>query len=240
MSATFNSLPVWAPTSKSKPPQGVWSSLGSALLIELGVVGAVMVWVLLHPPQELEQVIPLVMSMLQEPKVDKPLPPKPPEVKPLPVPAKVALAPPKLQAQVAPLTPEVRPVQEVAPPVVAQPTAFSTPAVASAPSTPPTTVVIPPAPAVDPALAYNFKLAAAVQAAFVVPGPASALGFKGRARVEFHLRDGVASNAKIIQPSGLGAVDRAALKAVEAAAFPTPPPALAGKDGVYQIWVACF
>jgi len=74
----------------------------------------------------------------------------------------------------------------------------------------------------------------------VVPGPALALGFKGRARLEFHLRDGVASNVKIIQPSGLGAVDRAALKAVEAAAFPSPPPALAGKDGVYQIWVACL
>jgi periplasmic protein TonB len=228
---------MWAPTSKSKPAQGVWSSLGKALLIELGVVAAVMVWVLMHPPQELEQVIPLVMSMLQEPLVDKPLPPKPPEVKPPPVPAKVALAPPKAQT---PVTPEVRPVQDIAPPMVAQPTAFSSPVVAAAPSPPPPAVVSPPAPAVDPALAYNFKLAAAVQAAFVVPGPASALGFKGRARVEFHLRDGVASNAKVIQPSGLGAVDRAAIKAVEAAAFPAPPPALAGKDGVYQIWVACY
>jgi len=233
-------MPVWAPTSHKKPPQGVWSSLGSALLIELGVVGAVMAWVLLHPPQELAQVIPLVMSMLEEPKVDKPLPPKPPEVKPLPVPTKVTLAPPKPQSQVAPLTPEVRPVQDITPPVVAQPTAFSSPVVAAAPSAPPPAVVTPAAPVVDPALAYNFKLAAAVQTAFVVPGPASALGFKGRARVEFHLRDGVASNAKILQPSGLGAVDRAALKAVEAAAFPPPPPALAGKDGVYQIWVACF
>jgi protein TonB len=177
------------------------------------------------------------MSMLQEPKVDKPLQPKPPEVKPLPVPAKVALAPPKPQT---PVTPEVRPVQDIAHPVVAQPTAFSSPVVAAAPSPPLPAVVSPPAPVVDPALAYNFKLAAAVQAAFVVPGPASALGFKGRARVEFHLRDGVASNAKVIQPSGLGAVDRAAIKAVEAAAFPPPPPALAGKDGVYQIWVACY
>ncbi len=237
MTATLNSMGVWVPTSKSKPPQGILSSLGSALLIELGVVGAVMVWVVMHPPQQLEQVIPLVMSMIQEPKVDKPLPPKPPEIKQPPVPAKVALAPLKPQA---PVTPEVRPLQEVAPPVVAQPTAFSSPVVASAPSSPPPAVASPPAPSVDVALAYNLKLAAAVQAAFVVPGPASALSFKGRARVEFHLRDGVTSNAKVIQPSGLGAVDRAALKAVEAAAYPPPPPALAGKDGVYQIWVACF
>jgi len=35
-------------------------------------------------------------------------------------------------------------------------------------------------------------------------------------------------------------VDRAALKAVELAAFPAPPAALAGKEGVYQIWVACY
>jgi protein TonB len=242
LSPAFNSLPAWAPTSHKKPPQGVGSSLGSALLIELSVVGAVLVWLVMHPPQELEQVIPLVMSMLEDPKVDKPLPPKPPEIKPPPVPAKVVPMPAKPQT---PVTPEARPVPEVAPPVVAQATAFSTPVVAAAspappPPPPPPPVVSPPAPAVDPALIYYGKLTAAVQAAFVVPGPASALGFKGRARVEFHLRDGVASNAKILQPSGLGAVDRAALKAVEAAAFPPPPPALAGKDGVYQIWVACF
>ncbi len=238
MSVTLNSLPVWVPTSKSTPAKGLWASFGSALLLELGLVGAVMVWVLLHPPQELQQVMPLVMSMLDTPRVDKPAPPKPPEVKPPPQAAKVALAPPKPQA---PSTPEVRPVQDMAPPVVAQATAFSSPVAASAaPSVPPPAIVPPPAPSVDPALAYYGKLTAAVQAAFVVPGPASALGFKGRARVEFHLRDGVASNAKIIQPSGLGAVDRAALKAVEAAAYPAPPSALAGKEGVYQIWVACF
>jgi len=198
-----------------------------------------MVWVLIHPQQESQHVIPLVMSMLEEPKVEKPLPPKPQEIKPPPVQAKVVPMPVKPQTSV---TPEVRPVQEVTPPVVAQPTAFSTPVVADSPPAPPPapSVVSSPAPAADPALAYNMKLASAVQAAFVVPGPASALGFKGRARVEFHLRDGVASNAKIIQPSGLGAVDRAALKAVEAASFPAPPPTLAGKDGVYQIWVACF
>ena len=198
-----------------------------------------MVWVVMHPPQELEQVIPLVMTMLEEPKVEKPLPPKPPEIKSPPLSAKVVTTPPKPQT---PVTPEVRPVQEVTPPVVAQANAFSTPVLAATPPAPPPPppVVSPPLPAVDPALAYNLKLAAAVQAAFVVPGPASALGFKGRARVEFHLRDGVASNAKIVQPSGLGAVDRAALKAVEVAAFPAPPPPLAGKEGIYQIWVACF
>lgn len=227
-------IPVWEPTSK-KQAQGLWASLGPALMIELALVGGALVAVMMHPPEELQEVIPLVMSMIEEPKVDKPLPPKPPEVKPPPVAPKMVV-PPQQITPVVPAPAEVRPVTEPPPPVVAQPTAFSAPV---APPPPPA-VVSPQPPAVDPALAYNVKLAAAVQAAFVVPGPASALGFKGRARVEFHLRDGVASNAKIIQPSGLGAVDRAALKAIEVAAFPAPPAALAGKEGVYQIWVACF
>jgi TonB family protein len=95
-------------------------------------------------------------------------------------------------------------------------------------------------PAVDPALAYNIKLAAAVQAAFEVPGTAKALGFKGKARIEFSMRNGVASSIRVIQSSGLSAVDRAAITAVQVASFPQPPITLQNKDGTYQIWVACF
>jgi protein TonB len=94
--------------------------------------------------------------------------------------------------------------------------------------------------AVDPALAYNIKLAAAVQAAFEVPGSAKALGFKGKARIEFSMRNGVASTIRVIQSSGLAAVDRAAVAAVQVASFPHPPSALQNKEGFYQIWVACF
>jgi len=185
----------------------------------------------MRPHEEIVQVMPLVMSMLDAPKEAQPPPPKP---------TKVPEIQPKVKAvvPVLPAVPEVRPPEEPAPPVVAKPTAFSAPA--PLPQVPAAAPVNPPAPVVDPALAYNVKLAAAVQAAFVVPGPAAALGFKGRARVEFHLRDGVVSNAKIVQASGLGAADRAALKAVEMASFPAPPPSLLGKEGVYQIWVACY
>jgi len=175
--------------------------------------------------------MPLVMSMLDAPKEVQPPPLKP---------TKVPEMQPKVKdvVPVLPVLPEVKPPEEPAPPVVAKPTVFSAPA--PLPQPPAAAPVMPPAPVVDPALAYNVKLAAAVQAAFVVPGPAAALGFKGRARVEFHLRDGVVSNAKIIQASGLGVVDRAALKAVEVASFPVPPTSLVGKEGVYQIWVACY
>ncbi len=105
--------------------------------------------------------------------------------------------------------------------------------------TPPT----PPAPPVDLSeltASYNARLSAAVQAAFVLPSAARQMGFHGKTRVEFHLRDGMVSGARILQSSSLGAVDRAALAAVQSAAFPAPPTALSGKDGVYQIWVACF
>ena len=107
------------------------------------------------------------------------------------------------------------------------------------PSTPTQTPPIA-SPTVDPALAYNVKLAAAVQAAFEVPGSAKALAFKGRARVEFTLHEGMASAIRVIQGSGLGAVDRAAIKAVESATFPLPPVELKNKVGTYQIWIACF
>lgn len=221
----------WTPTSKRIAAKGFWESVFSALAIELGLVGLVIVWVIMHPPEEMQQVIPLVMSLMDAPKEAQPEPPKPqkiPEVTP-----KVKVPP-----QVAQVVPEVKPADEPPPPVVAKPNAFTAPPpsvqpVAAAPANPQP-------PVVDPAIAYNQKLSAAVQAAFVVPGPATALGFKGRARVEFHLKDGAASNIKIIQVSGLGAVDRAAIKAVEAAVFPSPPASLVGKEGVYQIWVACF
>ena len=124
-------------------------------------------------------------------------------------------------------------------PVVTVPTPTSVLAVKSAPPPPPT-LAQPAATAVDPAVAYNAKLAVAVQAAFEVPATAAALNFKGRARVEFNLLDGLVSAIRVVQPSGLGVADRAAIKAVQTASFPTPPPALQGKLGTYQIWVACL
>lgn len=234
MSSSPQAYTAWTPTSKRAGPKGFWASALSALAIELGVVALVVVWVIMHPPEDMPQIIPLVMSMMDAPDKSLPKPPKPPE----PPKAPVVVPKTKTMPPVAQVSPEVRPVDEPAPPVLAKPNAFSAPP----PQVQPAAVApaLPVPQVVDPAVAYNLKLAAAVQSAFVVPGPAAALGFKGRARVEFHLKDGVVSNAKILQASGLGAVDRAALKAVEVAVFPVPPAALLGKEGVYQIWVACF
>jgi protein TonB len=231
LNSAVDPIRQWTPTSKRRGPKGFWESAVSALAIELGVVGLAIVWVVMHPPEEIQQVVPLVMALMDAPKEPQPEPPKPqkvPEVAP-----KMKTPPP-----VAQVVPEVKPVDEPPPPVVAKANAFSAPPPQVQPAAPAPAAPVPPV--VDPAIAYNQKLSAAVQAAFVVPGTATALGFKGRARVEFHLKDGVVSNVKVIQASGLGAVDRAALKAVEAAVFPAPPAALVGKEGVYQIWVACF
>ena len=212
-------------------PKGFWASALSALALEFGLLGIAIVWVIMHPPEDMPQVVPLVMSVMDAPQEVTPKPPEPAKL-PAVVPQNKKL-PPVVQA-----VPEPRPAEEPAPPVVAKATAFSAPPQLVQPALAAQSNPIPPA--VDPAIAYNLKLAAAVQAAFVVPGPATALGFKGRARVEFQLKDGVVSHLKILQASGLGAVDRAALKAVEVAVFPAPPPALTGKEGTYQIWVACY
>ena len=73
----MNQPSAWMPTSKKSNPKGIWSSLGSALLIELALVGVVVGWVIMHPHEEIVQVMPLVMSMLDAPKEVQPPPLKP-------------------------------------------------------------------------------------------------------------------------------------------------------------------
>jgi protein TonB len=199
------------------------------------VIGVLMAWLAAHTPEPTETAVPLSIETLAAPAVKKPREPE--KIKPPPV--------------VPPIKPLVRAVTPTPPAPVPTPVvAAVTPPVSAAPSpiaaaapAPATAAPAVPAPAptaanvVDPAQAYNAKLTAAAQAAFEVPGAVTALSFKGRARVEFNLRDAVASSIHIVQTSGLGAMDRAALKAVQNAAFPQPPASLQGKELRYQIWV---
>jgi TonB family protein len=221
--------------ARSRP----WQAFASALGLEVGVLVAVMAWVETHPPTPIETVVPLLIETLVSPVPEKLPEPEKPKAMPLvqmPSPKPVTQVTPPPAPQPVPVTP-IAPIaarlsEPVAAPVVAGPS--------SAFASPVPTVVAPVVPVVDPAPAYNAKLSAAVQAAFEVPATAAALGFKGRTRVEFSLRDGVVSAIRVVQGSGLGAADRAAIKAVQAAVYPPPPPALQGKEGSYQIWVACF
>jgi TonB family protein len=195
-----------------------WQSFAMALGIEFLLAMMVAGWTLQHLTTMRTEVIPLSIEMLMDV-------PSQAMVTPKPSPQTPAKPNPKITPSPRPDTPQT----------VSQPT-LGNESHAAMPSHAPQVVT----PTIDLALAYNVKLAAAVQAAFEVPGSAKALSFKGKARVEFNLHDGVASAIRVVQSSGLGAVDRAAVKAVEIAKFPLPPAELKSKEGIYQIWVACF
>lgn len=181
---------------------------------------------------KIESVIEPPMEVVIEDLQDKPVePPKTRnEPKPKPEPRPVAksqpLPEPVARAAVAPPPEPVRPpspaiespVVEVTPPVVTPPPQRSNLAA-------------------EREAEFAARVKAAIQAAVVYPSAARAMGFVGRVRVEFHLRDGAASQARILQASGVGMIDRAALSAVTTATFPDAPDTLRGKDQVYQVTV---
>lgn len=85
---------------------------------------------------------------------------------------------------------------------------------------------------------FAAALKAAIQAAVVYPPAARMSGFQGRARIEFLFRDGVCSQVRVIQSSGSGLIDRAALAAVTAATPPPIPDSLKGHSVTYQVTVS--
>lgn len=89
----------------------------------------------------------------------------------------------------------------------------------------------------DPSAEYAAKVHAAVQAAHYYPPAALSLHYSGRVRVEFHLRDGVPSEIRLLAASGFGLIDRAAIQAVQSAKYPEPPPEIKGANNIYQVWV---
>lgn len=221
-----------------------WQSFLAALSLEGLVVLALVAWLAAHPNVIPERVTPISIDSSIPEKLESTLPPEKITPPPLPPSPPISIPKPQRSVQAPASAPTPQPAPEPSPAPSPEPVApVLTPspvaAVKSAPPLPPP-VAQPAAPAIDPAIAYNAKLAAAVQAAFEVPSTAAALNFKGRTRVEFNLLDGVVSAIRVLQPSGLGATDRAAIKAVQTASFPSPPPALQGKSGTYQIWVACL
>jgi protein TonB len=211
-----------------------WLSFAMAFGLETLLIVSVMIWAGRHITPTVQEVTPLTIELAEEKLIEKkPVPVEPPK------PQRTS----KIQANTIPPTPSAAPqkIQTVSNDAPTFTTTKSEPTATTAPS-PPAPAVAAPAPpsSPDPALAYNAKLAAAVQAAFEVPGSAKALSFKGRTRMEFNLNDGRVSAIRVIQSSGLSAVDRAAIKAVEMASYPLPPATLQNKEGLYQIWVACY
>jgi protein TonB len=204
-----------------------------AVLAEAIIVGSLLLYIMLRPPQLPNEIIPISVEIMDDKPETVPEPEKKPEIRPAPIPPPPRL--PRLQA-ITPPAPE--PVPQVATPV-----APATPApLAAAPSpiAPPAAAPPPPPQAAsksDPNAEYAAKVKAAVQAALIFPPAAAAMDFQGRARVEFKLRDRAPSQARILVSSGMGLTDRAALQSVEAAKYPPPPQALAGQEKTYEVWV---
>lgn len=245
------------PAPLARPSAFRWSALAYAACVELLLIAALLVFGALHQPE-----VPPPITVVIDPPRDfhAPVPPSAPQRLERP-PVPVERQPVPFHPQ--PLPPRQRVVEHFDQPppreyvpVATVPLAVAPVAVVTAPppaqvrpveTTPPVNVPPPPPPVeaapapIDPAViaAYNAKLNAAVQAAFRVPQTANDMGFKGRVRIEFSMRDGIVANPRVVVPSGLGLVDRAALKAVESARYPLPPSVLVGKDGTYTIWVEC-
>ena len=84
---------------------------------------------------------------------------------------------------------------------------------------------------------FAMRLKASIQAAVVYPAAARAMGFSGRARLEFQFRDGLVSHLRVVQSSGSGMIDQAALASVGNAVVPPIPESIKGRDLTYQVTV---
>jgi protein TonB len=218
--------------SAQREPLPLGRTLLVAILIEFAVVLAAASLVARAAIQTERPTDPPIMMVMEVPppevlKVEpKPLP-KPVErtvlVSPLPVrpvivPPVEAAAPVNPVVAAAPLPPSDSPIVEVPPPAPPPP-------VRTASTT------------TDKELEFAARLKAAIQAAVSYPAAAREMGFRGKARVEFLFRDGTLRQARIVQTSGNGMIDRAALAAVTNALCPPAPETLHGMDLPYQVTV---
>jgi TonB family protein len=209
-----------------------WQAFGAAFSLEALAVGGLLAWWALHPATPPLRVLPLeIEAPAQEPA------PQPTPTPPLPAPPQVhqrTPAPPVVAATPVPITPAPAPVVPEPVTAVASPAPAPSPAPVASPAPPP-----PPAPvaAPGPSAEYVGKVHAAVQAAFVYPPAAAAVGFQGRTRVAFTLHGLVPVGARVLVGSGMAMVDRAALQSVQKASYPPAPPELKGADTNFEVWV---
>ncbi len=209
----------------AEPAQLPWvNTWGLALLVEgalvLGLAALVVPAVKTPEPE------PLMLSFddTPPPKTEAPKPIKPVVVKTPPVPT--------VQPRVVTPQPEVPPT----PALKTETTTVAAESVYVQPAPPPP----PPPPASGPSdkeLEFAARVKAAIQAAVVYPMAAKQMGYRGKAMVEFIYRDGGVMQTHVVQSSGMVMIDNAALAAVSAARFPTPPDSLKGKDVPYRVTV---
>ena len=216
------------------PPQGMsartrWQAFGMAAAIEAAVVVAVLGGAARHLQREEPAVLTINLMAPTTPPVAPP-----PRAKPdVPPPRTKSLSLPEVALPVVP-EPSPTPLPPVAsPPPVAVAHNVEPVAAPAAPAPTPT-----PAASAAPSAEYIARVRAAVQGAFEYPMAAKAQDFKGRTRVAFNLTDTHPGSARVIVSSGMSIVDRAALRAVEAASYPPPPEALSHVDQAFEVWVS--
>lgn len=210
-----------------------FQAFGLAVLVEVALVAIGGIILATTPSKPaLSEPVPITLLSEEKPLEAAPVP-KPPEPKPL------VKSQPKPKTKLTPTKPQTSPPKPVTPqsipmPAASVPSAFSEPAAVPAAPLPPAQAT---AGKADASAEYAARIRAAVQAAVTYPAAAAALHFTGRVRVEFHLRDAVPSQARVIIPSTIGMIDRAALQSVQNAQYPLPPADMQGSDKVYQVWV---
>ena len=213
------------PNNEPKPAQ----AFGLALLIEIGVIAAIVAIVTSSTPTHAAHDEPTPLTLIEDetPKKEQPKPePKPEPVKQISKVVPKQVTPPR-QAPVAVPTPPLAEMQTDVQTAFADPT--------PAPVIPP-----PPLPStgkVDPAQEYAAKVHDAVQSAYFYPAVAASMHFSGRVRVEFILKDAHIIESHVMQTCGIGLFDQAAIAAVKNAHYPAPPEKLTGQELHYQLWI---
>lgn len=210
--------------SSKRPAAGEPLSFGrtllTALAIECGVLlaaGSLMASAAAQARHDDPPMLMVVEAPAPETPKEEPKPPPKPVVHPVPV---------KTAQHIMPLpTPE--------PPTPA-PTPTDSPIVETPPPPPPAPA---PSSSIDKEIEFAARLKAAIQAAVAYPPAARSMGFRGKTRVEFVFRDGSTHQVRVIQGSGIGIIDNAALAAVANANYPQAPETLKGKDMLYQVTV---
>lgn len=227
-------LPGHAMTAIARhPPFGTrgrprWKALGLVAGLEAAIVVALVFGAARHVQRDAPDVLSV---MLMTPTTPTVVPAPPPKTE-VPPPRTRSLALPELTLPVViePSAPAPAPLASPTAPAVVSRAAE---AVAVPAASPP-----PPAASAAPSAEYIAKVRAAVQAAFEYPMAAKAQDFKGRTRVAFNLNDTRPSGARVVVTSGMGIVDRAALKAVEGASYPPAPESLGHAEQAFEVWVS--
>jgi protein TonB len=207
-------------SSRTQPLRRRAAAYCAAAILEFALLAAI--WVALEPqpaqpPDDDSAAIEMV-----------PAPPKP-ELTP-PAPQKIEL--PTLKPVQVRSVPKMRLTIDPVLPIPSPQAALPNP-----PPTLPRPASSPPPASAEAVDRFDAEVLATIQAAIIYPPTAKMMKQQGRTKVAFRLVQGHAENPRIVQTSGIPAIDTAAVAAVRDAAYPAPPAELAGKPLEFAVFV---